>query len=309
MMEWLRLYHEFSRDSKWLAVARIAGVPTPLVVSVTVDLLIEASRAKDRGAVHGFDPDELSAYLSVPSEQVQAVLDALVSKGWLTADGRIASWDRRQPKREEAEAGGALSSAERSRRHRKRQRDAAGRDATPGDDAGRPGTTRDAPEEEGEEEGETSKQPPENGDGQTCDPVALGREALRALGCDPDGVEANGGSYAPVRRWLAEGITPAEIMAVFQRRTDLADKRNPVAYAAKLMGDEVAKLRAEERVASGWHPPNPDQQRALWRARLEGFCRNGVWPQNIGPDPDSPHCDAPRDLIAEVRSEYGEGGS
>lgn len=148
-----------------------------------------------------------------------------------------------------------------------------------------------------------------DGDGQTCDPVALGREALRALGCDPDRVEANGGTYAPVSRWLAEGVTPAEIVAVFQRRTDLADKRNPVAYASKLMGDEVAKLRAEERVASGWHPPNPDQQRALWRARLEGFCRNGVWPQNIGPDPDSPHCDAPRDLIAEVRSEHGEGGS
>jgi len=113
-MEWFRSVHGAPRHPKWQAVARKSGQPVSVVVSVVWALMDHASRHAERGRVDDLDADDLSAYLMVDEGDVLAVIDALAAKGWIT-DGRIASWEEHQVRRED-------TSAERTRAYRERKR-------------------------------------------------------------------------------------------------------------------------------------------------------------------------------------------
>lgn len=117
-MNWLRWYHGACSDPKWPIVARRAGVSAGVVVSVWAALLEQASQADERGSLDGFDCETFDALYGYPDGTCQAVFDAMREKG-LVRDGRIGSWARRQPLREDS--GGM----ERKRRQRAQAGDGA----------------------------------------------------------------------------------------------------------------------------------------------------------------------------------------
>jgi hypothetical protein len=103
MTEWFRSWHGAPTDPKWLSVARRAKAPVAVVVATVWALLDDASQNTDRGSIQHFDAEVIAAFLGVEESEVRAVVKALVEKGILSDGGRIANWDKRQPKREREE--------------------------------------------------------------------------------------------------------------------------------------------------------------------------------------------------------------
>ena len=113
-MDWFRSWHNAPTDPKWLVIAqraRTEGVTPGMVSAVAWALMDYASQNADRGSVEGFDAETYAAFTGWYEDQIEAVIEAMRSKGMITPDGRLAAWDKRQPKRED-------SSTERVRRHR-----------------------------------------------------------------------------------------------------------------------------------------------------------------------------------------------
>lgn len=144
-MDWFRSHHGAPTDPKWLMIARRANVTlghasvTPgHVASVWWALLDYASQHESRGSVTGFDAEELAAFYGYEEEQIDAILAALREKDLITADDRLANWEKRQPAREDTTA------AERKRRQRERER--MKRDADAGADVSRAVTQGHAPD-------------------------------------------------------------------------------------------------------------------------------------------------------------------
>jgi hypothetical protein len=144
-MDWFRSHHGAPTDPKWVMIARRANVTqshasvTPgHVASVWWALMDYASQQNDRGSVAGFDAEELAAFFGYDEEQVAAILSALREKRLITTDDRLASWQKRQPEREDTTA------SERKRRQRDRQRQE--REQTGGGDVSRNVTNGHAPD-------------------------------------------------------------------------------------------------------------------------------------------------------------------
>ena len=110
MTSWFRSWHGAPTDTKWLTIARRAGVAPGVVSAVAWALLDYASQHQDRGSVGGFDAETYAVFSGFDESDVLAVIQALVAKEMIV-DNRWASWEKRQPERED-------NSAERVRRHR-----------------------------------------------------------------------------------------------------------------------------------------------------------------------------------------------
>lgn len=113
MNDWFRSWHGAPTDPKWLLIGRKANVPPAIVVAVFWALCDHASQQEDRGSVAAFDVETYAVFGGLEEEQAQSVIDALTEKG-VIKDGRLAAWEKRQPKRED-------SSTERVRAHRERK--------------------------------------------------------------------------------------------------------------------------------------------------------------------------------------------
>ena len=122
MTSWFRSWHGAPTDNKWLVIAKRANVAPGIVSAVAWALFDHASQADERGSVAGFDTETYALWAGWCETDVNAVVDAMRSKGVIDADDRLHAWDKRQPKRED-------DSAERVREFRKRQ-NAAKRDVT-----------------------------------------------------------------------------------------------------------------------------------------------------------------------------------
>lgn len=129
----------------------------------------------------------------------------------------------------------------------------------------------------------------------SADAVEVGRAFLEAVGRSWEEHEAVGGHYGEVRQWLNAGYSREEIMAVAGRRQDLADKRGPLAYAGRLMAEEVVKIR-QERKAQG---DAFDRKNAQWRQRVRKWTECRFWLGTWGPEPDQPGCLVPTEVLAE----------
>jgi len=112
-LDWFRTYHGTATDPKWLAIARAAKSTPAVAHSVWMAMLDRASQARPRGSAEGLDCDALAAFYGVEPEEIEAIRRVMRDRGMLTEDGWIATWGKRQPKRED-------DSAERVREHRKR---------------------------------------------------------------------------------------------------------------------------------------------------------------------------------------------
>ena len=115
-MNWLRWYTGSATDPKFAAVARRSGQNVAAVLAVWAMLLERACEADTRGDVEGFDCEGADVVLGLSDGAACAVVDALKAKG-LIVQGRLANWEKRQPKRED-------DSAERVREYRARKREA-----------------------------------------------------------------------------------------------------------------------------------------------------------------------------------------
>ena len=113
-MNWLRWYTGSATDPKFAAVARRAGQNVAAVLAVWAMLLERACEADTRGDVDGFDCEGADVVLGLDDGAACAIVEAMKGKG-LIEQGRLANWDKRQPKRED-------DSTARVREHRARKR-------------------------------------------------------------------------------------------------------------------------------------------------------------------------------------------
>jgi len=125
-MDWFRSWHGAPNDPKWLVIARKAGVAPGMVSAVAWAVFDHGSQHNERGRVDNFDIETYAVWSGWDEADIQAVIDAMTAKG-IIVDGRIAAWEKRQPKRED-------DSRERINRWRDKQRATAN---------GQPGITQD----------------------------------------------------------------------------------------------------------------------------------------------------------------------
>ena len=140
MTSWFRSWHGAPTDTKWLLIARRAGVTPGIVSAIGWALMDYASQHVDRGSVEGFDVETYAAFSGFEEADIRAVIEAMTTKE-IIVSGRLASWEKRQPERED-------NSSERVRRYRESRNAAAVTtgDVTHGNAVKRTVTQRNAPD-------------------------------------------------------------------------------------------------------------------------------------------------------------------
>ena len=120
---WYRTYHGMVSDPKWPLIARRSGHNVGTVVSVWAALLDFASQNEERGSIAGFNSEEIDALYGYDDGTTAQILKAMRDRGMIV-DDVIVSWEKRQASKSSGESkGSAMSSTERSRRYRERQRE------------------------------------------------------------------------------------------------------------------------------------------------------------------------------------------
>ena len=133
-IEWFRWHHGSVTDPKFQLVARKAAVSLPDVLAVWAFVLEKASAADERGATGSLDAEAIDCLFGFDDGDTASILTHMVARG-LVSDGVVASWEKRQPRRERPdEVTSSNSSTERSRTHRAaKAQEAAQQHATPSD--------------------------------------------------------------------------------------------------------------------------------------------------------------------------------
>ena len=111
-VDWFRSWHGAPTDPKWLVIAKRANVRPIDVSGFAWALLDHASQAENRGFVADFDFETYSALMGVEETESRSIYAAMEAKE-IIVSGRIAKWEKRQPRRED-------SSAERMAKSRRR---------------------------------------------------------------------------------------------------------------------------------------------------------------------------------------------
>lgn len=130
-IDWFRWHHGSVTDPKFQLIARKSGASLPDVLAVWAYVLEQASAHETRGNHGEIDCEAVDCMFGFDDGQTKAILNAMHARAML-ADGRVTSWDKRQPKRERD----TDSSAERTRAYRERQKkqgDAEKNNVTPCD--------------------------------------------------------------------------------------------------------------------------------------------------------------------------------
>lgn len=127
VMEWFRWYHGSVNDPKFRVIAKKAGATVAEALAFWASVLEQASAAPDRGNPGKLDYESLECALELEEGCAARLHDQLKARGLIEADtGRIAAWDRRQPKRERDD-----NSAQRVKEHRERQKGVSNATVTP----------------------------------------------------------------------------------------------------------------------------------------------------------------------------------
>lgn len=149
-IDWFRWHHGSVNDPKFQLVAKRSGATVAEVIAVWACLLEAASTAPDRGDPGEPDFESMECALGIADGLARSIYDQMRSRDLIDpGSGRVVSWEKRQPKREDDTAN------ERKRRQRERDHEASlvtedtSRDVTQGHAAGMLGHAR---EEESREE-------------------------------------------------------------------------------------------------------------------------------------------------------------
>lgn len=89
-------------DPKWRSIARASKQTIPIVLSVYVHVLVNASNADERGRTKNFSSEDTASALDIDTEQVDAVLSAM--QGRVLEGELLKGWEKRQPIREDGAA-------------------------------------------------------------------------------------------------------------------------------------------------------------------------------------------------------------
>lgn len=104
-MDWFRWHHGSVTDPKFALVARKSGASLPDVLAVWCYILETASQSVERGDFGTVDCEALDCVFGFPATETRTadILKAMQDRD-LTTGTRIASWEKRQPKREREDA-------------------------------------------------------------------------------------------------------------------------------------------------------------------------------------------------------------
>ena len=117
-IDWFRWHHGSVNDPKFGLVAKRAGASVAEVIAVWACLLEQASAAEDRGDPGTPDFEAIDFALGMNDGTARRVYERMRERELIdSSTGRIAAWEKRQPKREDDTA------AERKRRQRERDRE------------------------------------------------------------------------------------------------------------------------------------------------------------------------------------------
>lgn len=116
-IDWFRWHHGSVTDPKFQLIAKRSSASLPDVLAVWAYVLEQASASETRGHHGDIDCEAVDCMFGFDDGQTKAILDAMQAREMLT-DGRVSSWDKRQPKRERD----TDNSAERTRAYRERQK-------------------------------------------------------------------------------------------------------------------------------------------------------------------------------------------
>ena len=116
-IDWFRWHHGSVTDPKFQLIARKSGASLPDVLAVWAYVLEQASAHETRGDHGDIDCEAVDCMFGFDDGQTKAILNTMQARDML-ADGRVTSWDKRQPKRERD----TDSSADRTRAYRGRQK-------------------------------------------------------------------------------------------------------------------------------------------------------------------------------------------
>ena len=114
-MAWFRWHHGSVNDPKFALIAKRSETNLAAVMGVWIFMLEAASQSDDRGHIGEIDFESVDLMLGLDDGLSKTIHDQMISRNLLTDDGHIASWEKRQPKRERDDA---APSTERVRKHR-----------------------------------------------------------------------------------------------------------------------------------------------------------------------------------------------
>lgn len=161
-IDWFRWHHGSVTDPKFGLIAKRAGARVSDVIAMWAFVLESASADSDRGTIGQLDFEAIEHLLGLEDGQAGRILDGMTQRGLIEAGGRIAAWEKRQPKRERD----TDSSADRTRAYRERQK-------AQGDDDKSHVTPCDATKHQKNARGEESRgeETSPDGDGENGDAV------------------------------------------------------------------------------------------------------------------------------------------
>lgn len=242
---WFRWHHGTVSDPKWRVVAKRAAqalsrnVTLGHVIAVWAAMLECASQATPRGELIGWSDEDVGAALDIDEAEVAAIRVAMTDK---TLDGDVLiSWNARQVRRED------VSSVERKKRQRDRERAETSRNVTQEEgvttDVSRNVTTEERREEEIREELEATT---------------------------PDGVVVDDAAASVAPPVRSDPIPYREIV----------DEYNLAMPGLRKARDLTKKRRA--LIRSAWHESESRRSMAFWRAFF-GECQSDSFLNGTGP--------------------------
>jgi len=149
-MHWFRWHHGTVTDQKFQLIARQSNASVAQVLALWASLLEHASMVEDRGCVKSINLEAIGCALGLPDGSAEAIAEQMRQRALVTADGRLAAWEKRQVKRED------LGSTDRKRLQRRRESQTASARSDPGHATSRDVTPREEEIREEEISGEES---------------------------------------------------------------------------------------------------------------------------------------------------------
>lgn len=284
-MHWFRWHHGTVTDPKFGLIAKKAGTSVAEVIAIWAYLLEAASASEERGHPGTPDFEAIDFALGVDEGTTARVYRLMQDRALIDSDtGRLAAWEKRQPKRERDDDTGA------DRKRRQRERETAGVTAavppshtesisvTPCHATSRQVTPRG---EERRRDKKTPPYPPQAGEvggdeSQISTKAETVCKAIRAKGVDVSP------SNPKLRALIDKGVG----VETFVQAAEICTRAHPAKGAEYLLG--IVERRFREAADIGERPGMPqaawDQSRASIEAKAEAL-GIGRWREfNLGPD-------------------------
>lgn len=264
--EWFRLWHDMPTDPKWRTIARASGQPVSVVIAVSMHYMVSASRNVTRGHVNVTTEDVASA-LDVTDDVVDGIYKAM--QGRFLDGNRIISWEKRQPKKEDAGSVGsrAKSAAERKRDQRERERQSAESEVSreSHDESREVTTDKDKEEEKDKEEKQHPPTPRKRGNGFDASAIEL-----------PDWLDREDWqSWIADRKARKKPVTEEGAKRQLQQLADYrAEGHPPRAVIANSIAGGYQGLFPPRALARA-SPPTSAQRRAAWSSELRDVLAEG----------------------------------